>query len=115
VATAGLSRMVSLPGSEQRDVVLCGATARVALDNDECQVLVGTYGGQVLVYRALPASTAGAGEAAPAYELLWRRDYAYPVYAIHDADVDLDGVRELVVLSLRGGHIMQVCVRTKLA
>ena len=115
MAAAGLSRTVPLPGSDQRDVVLCGATARVALDSDECEVLVGTYGGQVLVYRALPEATAGGGEATPAYELLWRRDYAYPVYAVQEADVDLDGVRELVVVSLRGVHIMQVCVRTKLA
>lgn len=42
------------------------------------------------------------------FRLLWRRSFATPLFALEYTDLTSDGLRELVVASLSGLHILQV-------
>lgn len=41
------------------------------------------------------------------------RSFANPLYAMIYVDVTGDGLRELIVLTLRGVHVIQVCVKSR--
>jgi len=42
------------------------------------------------------------------FELQWKRQFAYPLHSISYEDITRDGVKEMVVLSTAGVHILQV-------
>ena len=42
------------------------------------------------------------------FRLLWKRSFATPLFALEYTDLTNDGLRELVVASLSGLHILQV-------
>ena len=42
------------------------------------------------------------------YRLLWRRSLPDPIFYVKGMDVTGDGLNEVVVLSLKGLHILQV-------
>lgn len=44
------------------------------------------------------------------FQLQWRRSFTSPLLSINYLDLTGDGVRELAVLTLKGLHILQVCV-----
>jgi hypothetical protein len=58
----------------------------------------------VLVYKLQECDADKSG----AWFLLSRRSFANPVHSILYLDVTGDGVKEFVILTLRGIHIMQV-------
>ncbi|KAJ1973861.1 hypothetical protein H4R34_004932, partial [Dimargaris verticillata] len=37
----------------------------------------------------------------------WKRGFSYPIFGIHLYDVNQDGVDELVVVTMRGIHVLQ--------
>ena len=45
------------------------------------------------------------------FDLKWKREFSKPLLAIDCLDVMGDGMRELVVVSLTGVHILQVGIR----
>ena len=42
------------------------------------------------------------------FHVLWQRNFADPLLAVDGVDVTGDGLREIVVLSLKGLHVLQV-------
>ena len=62
------------------------------------ELLLGTFDGSLLVYRA-------AGEG---YTLACRFEAGAPIYAIHVAEIGGEGVRDIVVVAADGYHIVQV-------
>ncbi|XP_012980950.1 KICSTOR complex protein kaptin isoform X1 [Mesocricetus auratus] len=97
----GLEDQLLLPSSDQFDSVLCGLVTDVDLDGQP-EVLVATYGQELLCYKyhALPEASRG-------FRLLWRRTFASPLLAMAHVDLTGDGLQELVVVSLKGVHILQ--------
>ncbi|XP_017650968.1 KICSTOR complex protein kaptin isoform X1 [Nannospalax galili] len=97
----GLEDQLLLPGSDQFDSVLCGLVTDVDLDGQP-EVLVATYGQELLCYkyRRLP-------EAGPGFHLLWQRTFSSPLLAMAHVDLTGDGLQELAVVSLKGVHILQ--------
>ncbi|KAK3909313.1 KICSTOR complex protein kaptin [Frankliniella fusca] len=92
----GLSNGMELPTSASGDAVLCGMTADLDLDGS-VEVLLGTYGHQLLVYKWDSNS----------WELRATRTLPHPVHSLHYLDVTGDGVRELLILTPKGLHVFQ--------
>lgn len=42
------------------------------------------------------------------FELIWKRSFANPLFAIEFMDLTNDGLKELTVASLSGLHVLQV-------
>ena len=42
------------------------------------------------------------------FNVLWQRNFADPLLAVDGVDVTGDGLREIIVLSLKGLHVLQV-------
>lgn len=62
------------------------------------EILLGTYGQEVLIF-ALTGDT---------WELATRKLFDAPVHSISYMDITNDGIKELIVLTQRGVHILQV-------
>ncbi|ORX45716.1 hypothetical protein DM01DRAFT_1410918 [Hesseltinella vesiculosa] len=98
ICTHGLSNSRVLPQSSQFDSVLCSHVADVDWDGER-EILIGTYGRQLIIYKQV----AGTQE----YNILWRRQFAYPLYRIMHLDLNCDGLDELLVMTMYGVHILQ--------
>lgn len=49
----------------------------------------------------------GGGGGHGHYELLWSRSFAHPLLALNHVDLTGDGLKEVIVLSTRGVHVLQ--------
>ncbi|XP_034540291.1 KICSTOR complex protein kaptin [Notolabrus celidotus] len=98
----GLSSPVCLSESDQWDAVLCALVIDLDFDGQK-EVLLGTYGQELLCYKFQPAGSGGDGQ----FQLQWRRSFKSPLLSIIYLDLTGDGVRELAVLTLKGLHILQ--------
>ncbi|KAI7868019.1 kaptin-like protein [Spinellus fusiger] len=98
VQVNGLSRSRVLPQSHLYDSVLCSHVMDVDWDGEQ-EILIGTYGRQVLIYKQV----AGTED----YNVLWRRQFAYPIYRMCHLDLNRDGLDELIVTTMYGVHIFQ--------
>ena len=96
-----LDQMMILPQSTQYDSVTCVCVMDIDY-NKEMEIIVGTYGSWLIVYK-LNLSTTGV--ISPAIH--WKRQFSSPVYDIVYSDVTGDGLYELVILSFSGVHILQ--------
>ncbi|KAI8070345.1 hypothetical protein BC940DRAFT_295869 [Gongronella butleri] len=94
----GLTNSRVLPQSAQFDSVLCSHAMDVDWDGER-EILIGTYGRQLIIYKHV----AGTRE----YNVLWRRQFAYPLYRVVHVDLNCDGLDELLVLTMYGMHILQ--------
>ncbi|XP_064149988.1 KICSTOR complex protein kaptin isoform X1 [Loxodonta africana] len=101
----GLEDQLLLPGSDQFDSILCGLVTDVDLDG-RLEVLVATYGQELLCYKYWGPES-GLPEAEHGFRLLWQRSFSSPLLAMAHVDLTGDGLRELVVVSLKGVHILQ--------
>ncbi|XP_066995256.1 KICSTOR complex protein kaptin isoform X2 [Anabrus simplex] len=101
VIQQGLKKAFTLVDSDQYDAVLCSYIADIDMDGTN-EILLGTYG-QMLVYK----HHEGTNENAERWVLTSQRSFANPIHAMLYLDITGDGVREFVVLTLRGVHIMQ--------
>uniref|UniRef100_A0A665TG89 Kaptin (actin binding protein) n=1 Tax=Echeneis naucrates TaxID=173247 RepID=A0A665TG89_ECHNA len=99
IQECGLSHSVCLSESDQWDAVLCALVIDLDFDGQK-EVLLGTYGQELLCYKFSPA---GGGQ----FQLQWRRSFKSPVLSIIYLDLTGDGLRELAVLALKGLHILQ--------
>ncbi|KAK3833643.1 MAG: hypothetical protein J3R72DRAFT_477922 [Linnemannia gamsii] len=123
----GLSRRADLAECSYHDSIL----AAHAMDADwdgQNEVLVGTYGRQLMVFKQLPPgqepypksgptvsspSAIGDGTGSggrngvspislPQWGMTWNRRFASPVYGISSADLNDDGLEELVITTING-------------
>ncbi|KAK5918605.1 hypothetical protein CgunFtcFv8_003354 [Champsocephalus gunnari] len=102
VQARGLSRSVCLSESDQWDAVLCALVIDLDFDGQK-EVLLGTYGQELLCYKFQPAGTGREDE----FQLQWRRSFKSPLLSLIYLDLTGDGLRELAVLTLKGLHILQ--------
>uniref|UniRef100_A0A3Q3VXE1 Uncharacterized protein n=1 Tax=Mola mola TaxID=94237 RepID=A0A3Q3VXE1_MOLML len=109
VQERGLSCPAYLSESDQWDAVLCALVIDLDFDGQK-EVLLGTYGQELLCYKFQQALSEKDGQ----FELQWRRSFKSPLLSIIYLDSTGDGLRELAVLTLKGLHILQVC-STKLS
>ncbi|GAA5815474.1 hypothetical protein MFLAVUS_008986 [Mucor flavus] len=98
IETDGLSTSRTLPLSGNFDSVLCSHVMDVDWDGEK-EILIGTYGRQVLIYKQVAGTQV--------YTVLWRRQFAYPIYRITHLDLNRDGLDELIVSTMYGVHIFQ--------
>ncbi|CAJ1064769.1 KICSTOR complex protein kaptin [Xyrichtys novacula] len=103
VQDRGLSTLVCLSESDQWDAVLCSLVIDLDFDEQK-EVLLGTYGQELLCYKFQPAVN-GGGDGQ--FQLQWRRSFKSPLLSIIYLDLTGDGLRELAVLTLKGLHILQ--------
>uniref|UniRef100_A0A2I4CGR4 KICSTOR complex protein kaptin n=1 Tax=Austrofundulus limnaeus TaxID=52670 RepID=A0A2I4CGR4_AUSLI len=102
VQNHGLSWSTCLSESDQSDAVLCALV--IDLDfNGQKEVLLGTYGQELLCYKFQPSLGEKDGE----FQLQWRQSFKSPLLSITYLDLTGDGLRELAVLTLKGLHILQ--------
>ncbi|CAO3625427.1 unnamed protein product [Cunninghamella blakesleeana] len=94
----GFSQHRILPQSTLYDSVLCSHAMDVDWDGER-EIMIGTYGRQVIIYKQV----AGTQD----YNVLWRRQFAYPIYRITHFDLNCDGLDELLVTTMYGVHILQ--------
>ncbi|XP_054854631.1 KICSTOR complex protein kaptin [Eublepharis macularius] len=114
VLLSGLEDQLVLPASDQYDSVLCALVTDVNFDR-EPEILLGTYGQELLCYKyqAPGASTAGAAGPQPytlprgEFHLLWQRTFPSPLLSMEYVDLTCDGLCELAVVCLKGLHILQ--------
>ncbi|KAM6983700.1 KICSTOR complex protein kaptin [Tautogolabrus adspersus] len=102
VQDRGLACPVCLSESDQWDAVLCALVIDLDFDGQK-EVLLGTYGQELLCYKFQPAGSRGDGQ----FQLQWRRSFKSPLLSIIYLDLTGDGLRELAVLTLKGLHILQ--------
>lgn len=98
IETDGLSTSRTLPLSGNFDSVLCSHVMDVDWDGEK-EILIGTYGRQVLIYKQVAGTQV--------YTVLWRRQFAYPIYRMTHLDLNRDGMDELIVTTMYGVHIFQ--------
>ncbi|RCH91071.1 hypothetical protein CU097_006189 [Rhizopus azygosporus] len=99
IKTNGLSVSKPLPLSGNFDSVLCSHVMDVDWDGEK-EILIGTYGRQVIIYKQVTGTQF--------YTILWKRQFAYPIYRIVHLDLNRDGLDELIVTTMYGVHIFQV-------
>ncbi|XP_044730220.1 KICSTOR complex protein kaptin-like [Chrysoperla carnea] len=64
----------------------------------ENEILIGTYGQEILAYKYKKEND---------WSLSEHRSFGNPIYSIQFLDITSDGMRELIVLTLKGVHIIQ--------
>ncbi|XP_044290995.1 KICSTOR complex protein kaptin [Varanus komodoensis] len=111
VLQKGLEDQLVLPQSDQYDSVICALVTDVNFDR-EPEILLGTYGQELLCYkyRALNSQAAGAAGLSQTdgeFCLLWQRTFPSPLLSLEYVDLTCDGLCELAVVCLKGLHILQ--------
>ncbi|XP_065921007.1 KICSTOR complex protein kaptin-like [Dysidea avara] len=92
---------ITLPESCHHDSIMCGLVADIDWDGVN-EIVIGTYGKRLLVYKCTMTI-----EDIGHFELQWKRQFAYPLHSLSYEDITRDGVKEMVVLSTAGVHILQ--------
>uniref|UniRef100_A0AAX7T1M8 Kaptin (actin binding protein) n=1 Tax=Astatotilapia calliptera TaxID=8154 RepID=A0AAX7T1M8_ASTCA len=98
----GLSQATCLLESDQWDAVVCALVIDLDFDGQK-EVLLGTYGQELLCYKFQPMGSGQNGQ----FQLQWRRSFKSPLLSLIYLDLTADGLRELAVLTLKGLHILQ--------
>ncbi|XP_053122964.1 KICSTOR complex protein kaptin [Hemicordylus capensis] len=114
VLQSGLEDQLVLPLSDQYDSVLCALVTDVNFDR-EPEILLGTYGQELLCYKyqAPNAPVVGAAGSQPSsqpggeFRLLWQRTFPSPLLSMEYVDLTCDGLCEMAVVCLKGLHILQ--------
>ena len=69
---------------------------------------VNTYSPETgIISHRLNMQSSSPGQVKEGYQLLWHRSFAAPVMSVDHADVMGDGMDDLIVLTLKGLHILQ--------
>lgn len=98
--------MVTLPDSDDFDCVTCTCIADVDWDGSN-EIILGTYGQELLVYKCISLDGSVVWTNNVDFELIWKRSFASPLFAIEYMDLTNDGLKELTVASLSGLHVLQ--------
>lgn len=107
----GFQDQHALPDSDRYDCTLCSCVADLDMDGYN-EIVLGTYGQELLVYKYNPGVVAPSRPSRLVkhegrYDLVWQRSFANPIQSICYMDITGDGLNELVLLSLKGLHILQ--------
>ncbi|XP_031826699.1 KICSTOR complex protein kaptin isoform X1 [Nomia melanderi] len=92
----GMDEDIRLNGSETSDCILCSCIADINMDGQN-EILLGTYGQEILIFCFVNDT----------WELIVRKLFDAPVHSICYMDITNDGMKELIVLTQRGVHILQ--------
>nr|XP_058954875.1 KICSTOR complex protein kaptin-like isoform X1 [Pocillopora verrucosa] len=106
IISQGFTNMVILPESDEFDCVTCTCIADVNWDGKN-EIILGTYGQELLIFKCVPLDNTGNGSNSIDFQLMWRRSFASPLFAIEYLDLTNDGLKELAVASLSGLHVLQ--------
>ncbi|XP_074387952.1 KICSTOR complex protein kaptin-like, partial [Zonotrichia albicollis] len=98
----GLAEPLVLPGSRGSDAVVCAKVTDVDFDG-AAEILLGTYGQELLCYKYFGSDSGGFGQFRP----LWWRRFPSPLLALEPLDLTGDGLWELAVVCLGGLHVLQ--------
>lgn len=96
VLRRGMTADVALIGSESANCVLCSCIADFNMDGQN-EILLGTYDQKVIVF----------SRRGDVWEMTKKIEFDAAVHSISYVDLSGDGMKELVVLTQRGVHIMQ--------
>lgn len=106
----GFDVLVVLEKSSTYDCVTCCEIADIDRDgiND---ILLGTYGQELLVYKFREPKKQSDGNAAvqePSFlSAFWSRSFSYPIINMSLLDMTGDGLDEIAVITTRGMHMLQ--------
>uniref|UniRef100_A0AAY4DKM2 KICSTOR complex protein kaptin n=1 Tax=Denticeps clupeoides TaxID=299321 RepID=A0AAY4DKM2_9TELE len=103
VETCGMSRPMCVADSNLYDAVVCALIIDCDFDGEK-EILLGTYGQELLCYKFCPPIGGAAGH----FQMVWRRSFKSPLLSIIYLDLTGDGLKELAVLTLKGLHVLQV-------
>ncbi|XP_017752920.1 PREDICTED: kaptin-like [Eufriesea mexicana] len=96
ILSNGMNEDITLNGNETSDCILCSCIADINMDGQN-EILLGTYGQEVLIFCFINNT----------WELIIRKLFDAPVHSICYMDITNDGIKELIVLTQRGVHILQ--------
>ncbi|XP_042299499.1 LOW QUALITY PROTEIN: KICSTOR complex protein kaptin-like [Sceloporus undulatus] len=110
----GLEDQLILPLSDHYDSVICALVTDVDFDC-EPEILLGTYGQELLCYKYRFSHGHAVGTTKPhpfgqpdgEFHLLWQRTFPSPLLSMEYVDLTSDGLCELAVVCLKGLHILQ--------
>lgn len=131
----GFTEQLLLEDSDKYDCTLCACVADIDWDGEH-EILIGTYGQELLAYKLKAAPSEDGSpctpvkpsqppsdqttlendnvfdppkesQCEPSYELIWKRSFGHPLLTMQYMDVTGDGLGELVVVSTKGIHILQ--------
>jgi len=94
----GLSKSKVLPSSDEFDVATCCTLADIDFDGHQ-EILIGTYGELVLVYKEDNINEK--------WTLQWSKSFNNPIHNIFHLDLTGDGVRDLFLVTLKTVIILQ--------
>lgn len=63
---------------------------------------------ELLVYKCISLDNTLQSSNSVDFQLVWRRSFANPLFAIEYLDLTNDGLKEIAVASLSGLHVLQV-------
>uniref|UniRef100_A0AAY4DHA6 Kaptin (actin binding protein) n=1 Tax=Denticeps clupeoides TaxID=299321 RepID=A0AAY4DHA6_9TELE len=96
-------RPMCVADSNLYDAVVCALIIDCDFDGEK-EILLGTYGQELLCYKFCPPIGGAAGH----FQMVWRRSFKSPLLSIIYLDLTGDGLKELAVLTLKGLHVLQV-------
>eukprot|EP01135_Chromosphaera_perkinsii_P002359 Nk52_evm13s222 gene=Nk52_evmTU13s222 len=106
VEDSHLARPFLLPESKNYDSLLCATIVDVNWDSRN-ELIIGSYGQSMLMYEWIPNSNGIFDEFSAEYKLAKVEKLSNPVFGIYYEDITGDGVKELVVSTLGGVHVLQ--------
>lgn len=96
VTTSGTSERHFLPYKDSYDAILSSVCADIDLDGEQ-EIILGAYSQELIAYKYINSR----------WELIGTRGVSSSVLCMAHLDLSQDGVRELVVVTMRGIHIFQ--------
>lgn len=111
----GFQFPVLLEQSSNFDCVTCCDIADVNRDGRN-NIIIGTYGHQILVYPFDIPGPPSTNEVCPCCPSsvypMWSKSVCCPVISIKFLDINCDGLKEMVVVSAKGVHILHCDTKT---
>jgi len=115
-----IKRKIKLPESDKYNTLLCCTSMDVDFDGRN-EILIGSYSQDLLVYKENinidEEEGEGEGEGnnqndniiskSNCFDMIWQREFAFPLYDIYVGDFNMDGLLELVIITMFGIHILQ--------
>lgn len=111
VCEKGFENQMILPRSNHFDSGICSCVCDVDMDGYN-EILLGTYGQELLVYKhrsnwSAMEDVPDSNGATDTFTLIKQRSFASPLHSIKYIDVTGDGLKEIVILAMKGVHILQ--------